>query len=47
MMRQMRDNMKAIMLITAIAFVGLMVFGWEWISRGAAVPPPPVASWAA
>jgi peptidyl-prolyl cis-trans isomerase D len=28
MMRQMRDNMKAIMLITAIAFVGLMVFGW-------------------
>ncbi|HEY0672104.1 MAG TPA: peptidyl-prolyl cis-trans isomerase [Longimicrobiales bacterium] len=28
MMRQMRDNMKAIMLVTAIAFVGLMVFGW-------------------
>ena len=28
MMRQMRDNMKWIMMITAIAFVGLMVFGW-------------------
>ena len=28
MMRQMRDNMKWIMLTTAIAFVGLMVFGW-------------------
>lgn len=28
MMRQMRDNMKWIMLITAITFVGLMVFGW-------------------
>lgn len=28
MMRQMRDNMKWIMLVTAIAFVGLMVFGW-------------------
>lgn len=28
MMRQMRDNMKWIMLLTAIAFVGLMVFGW-------------------
>jgi peptidyl-prolyl cis-trans isomerase D len=28
MMRQMRDNMKWIMLVTAIAFVALMVFGW-------------------
>ena len=28
MMRQMRDNMKVIMLVTAVAFVGLMVFGW-------------------
>lgn len=28
MMRQMRDNMKVIMLVTAIAFVALMVFGW-------------------
>lgn len=28
MMRQMRDNMKWIMLVTAITFVGLMVFGW-------------------
>jgi peptidyl-prolyl cis-trans isomerase D len=28
MMRQMRDNMKWIMLTTAIAFVALMVFGW-------------------
>src|ERR687897_687963 len=28
MMRQMRDNMKWIMLITALSFVGLMVFGW-------------------
>jgi len=28
MMRQMRDNMKLIMAITAIAFVGLMVFTW-------------------
>ena len=27
-MRQMRDNMKWIMLVTAIAFVALMVFGW-------------------
>jgi len=28
MMRQMRDNMKVIMIITSAAFVGLMVFGW-------------------
>ena len=28
MMRQMRDNTKWIMLVTAIAFVGLMVFQW-------------------
>jgi hypothetical protein len=28
MMRQMRDNMKAIMIVTSVAFVGLMVFGW-------------------
>ncbi|SVB64148.1 uncharacterized protein METZ01_LOCUS217002, partial [marine metagenome] len=28
MMRQMRDNTKWIMLTTAIAFVGLMVFQW-------------------
>ena len=28
MMRQMRDNTKWIMLVTAIAFVGLMVFEW-------------------
>jgi peptidyl-prolyl cis-trans isomerase D len=28
MMRQMRDNMKWIMVAVAIAFVGLMVFGW-------------------
>jgi peptidyl-prolyl cis-trans isomerase D len=28
MMRQMRDNMKWIMALTAITFVGLMVFGW-------------------
>ena len=28
MMRQMRDNMKWIMLVTAVTFVGLMVFGW-------------------
>jgi len=28
MMRQMRDNMKWIMLVTAISFVALMVFGW-------------------
>lgn len=28
MMRQMRDNMKWIMALTAIAFVGLMVFTW-------------------
>ncbi len=28
MMRQMRDNMKVIMIITSVAFVGLMVFGW-------------------
>lgn len=28
MMRQMRDNMKWIMGLTAITFVGLMVFGW-------------------
>ena len=28
MMRQMRDNMKVIMLVTAVAFVALMVFGW-------------------
>lgn len=28
MMRQMRDNTKWIMLITALAFVGLMVFDW-------------------
>jgi peptidyl-prolyl cis-trans isomerase D len=28
MMRQMRENTKWIMLITAIAFVGLMVFEW-------------------
>src|SRR5512146_833831 len=28
MMRQMRDNMKAIMIVTSVTFVGLMVFGW-------------------
>jgi len=28
MMRQMRENMKPIMLASAVAFVGLMVFGW-------------------
>ena len=28
MMRQMRENTKWIMLVTAIAFVGLMVFEW-------------------
>lgn len=28
MMRQMRDNMKVIMIITSATFVGLMVFGW-------------------
>ena len=28
MMRQMRDNMKVIMLVTAGGFVALMVFGW-------------------
>ena len=28
MMRQMRENTKWIMLVTAIAFVGLMVFQW-------------------
>jgi len=28
MMRQMRDNMKWIMGLTAVTFVGLMVFGW-------------------
>jgi peptidyl-prolyl cis-trans isomerase D len=28
MMRQMRDNMKWIMVAVAISFVGLMVFGW-------------------
>ena len=28
MMRQMRDHMKVIMIVTSIAFVGLMVFGW-------------------
>ena len=27
-MRQMRDNVKWIMALTAITFVGLMVFGW-------------------
>ena len=28
MMRQMRENTKWIMLITALAFVALMVFEW-------------------
>lgn len=28
MMRQMRENTKWIMLVTAMAFVGLMVFQW-------------------
>lgn len=28
MMQQMRDKMKIIMLVTAVAFVGLMVFEW-------------------
>lgn len=28
MMRQMRDQMKLIMIVTSVAFVGLMVFGW-------------------
>ena len=28
MMRQMRDNVKWIMALTAVTFVGLMVFGW-------------------
>src|SRR5688572_14100144 len=28
MMRQMRENTKWIMLVTALAFVGLMVFQW-------------------
>lgn len=28
MMRQMRDKMKVIMIVTSVAFVGLMVFGW-------------------
>ena len=28
MMRQMRENTKWIMLVTAFAFVGLMVFQW-------------------
>ena len=28
MMRQMRDNTKWIMLLTATAFVGLMIFQW-------------------
>ncbi len=28
MMRQMRDHMKWIMAVTAVSFVGLMVFGW-------------------
>jgi peptidyl-prolyl cis-trans isomerase D len=27
-MRQMRENTKVIMLFTALAFVGLMIFGW-------------------
>ena len=28
MMRQMRENTQWIMLVTAVAFVGLMVFQW-------------------
>ncbi len=40
MMRQMRDNMKVIMIITSATFVGLMVFGWgmDITGRGSSGP---------
>ena len=34
MMRQMRENTKWIMLVTAIAFVGLMLFDWGMDATG-------------
>jgi peptidyl-prolyl cis-trans isomerase D len=42
MMRQMRDKMKVIMIVTSVAFVGLMVFGWGMDITGRSTGRPGV-----